>query len=145
MENEIENRMESEAAGPVREKKVTKDKVILFVIGVLVGAVLATAAFFIYVKVAGVGVDGGEQSMQMPGGDGGTPPEMPSGEMPDGEGGTPPEMPSGEMPDGEGGTPPELPDGESGTPPEKPEGESEQSDQNSQSRRAKPSGNSNNS
>ena len=140
MENGIENRMVNAATGPVREKKVTKDKVILFVIGVLVGAVLATAAFFIYVKVAGVGTNSGEQSMQMPGGDGGTPPEMPSGEMPDGEGGTPPEMP-----DSEGGTPPELPDGESGTPPEKPEGESEQSDQNSQSRRAKPSGNSNNS
>ena len=120
MENGIENRMENVAAGPVREKKVTKDKVILFVIGVLVGAVLATAAFFIYVKVAGVGVNSGEQSMQMPGSDGGTPPEMPSGEMPDGE----------------GGTPPELPDGESGTPPEKPSGES---DQDSQSRRDQPS------
>ena len=44
-----------------------------------------------------------------PGGDGQTPPEMPSGEMPGGQGGpggdgqTPPEMPSGEMPGGQGG------------------------------------------
>ena len=70
------------------------------------------------------------------GGNGGTPPEMPSGESgnaPDGDGGTPPEMPSGESgnaPGGDGGTPPEMPSGESGnapggnggTPPEKPDG-----------------------
>ena len=80
------------------------DKVWLFVIGILVGAVVSTGAFFAYIKIAGVG---SEQSMQMsngPGGHGGTPPERPSG-----EGGTPPEKPSGES--GEGGTPPERPSG----------------------------------
>ena len=71
---------------PIRND-TSKEKIILFVIGVLVGAVISTGAFFAYIKLAGVGNNSGEQSMQMPGG---TPPEMPSGD----EGGTPPEMPS---------------------------------------------------
>lgn len=70
-------------------KDTTKEKIILFVIGVLTGAVISTGAFFAYIKLAGVGTTSGNQSMQMPGG--GTPPEMPSGD----QSGTPPEMPSG--------------------------------------------------
>ena len=54
----------------------TKGKIILFVIGVLLGAVIASAAFLISVNTLGVDNNGGA-SMQMPGG--GTPPEMPSG------------------------------------------------------------------
>ena len=110
MENETINKIE-----PARQKFFTKDKVIAFTIGALAGAVLATAAFFIYVKVANVGSCNCEQSMQMPGG--GTPPEMSSGEN---------------------GTPPELPDGESGTPPEMPSGENSQNGQDSQSRQSQP-------
>ena len=70
-------------------KDTTKEKIILFVIGVLTGAVISTGAFFAYIKLAGIGTTSGNQSMQMPGG--GTPPEMPNGD----QGGTPPEMPSG--------------------------------------------------
>jgi len=80
----------------IKNKDVTKEKIILFVIGVLVGAVISTGAFFAYIKLAGIGSssDNG-QSIQMPGG--GTPPEMPSGENgPNDQGGTPPEKPSDE-------------------------------------------------
>ena len=80
-------------------KDTTKEKIILFVIGVLTGAVISTGAFFAYIKLAGIGTTNNNQSMQMPGG--GTPPEMPSGD----QGGTPPEMPSGNQ----SGTPPEMP------------------------------------
>ena len=68
-------------------KDVTKEKIILFVIGVLTGAVISTGAFFAYIKLAGIDTSS-NQSMQMPGG---TPPEIPSGN----QSGTPPEMPSG--------------------------------------------------
>ncbi len=76
----------------IKKKDSTKEKVVLFIIGVLVGAVISTGSFFAYIKLAGVGSssDNSGQSMQMPGG-GGTPPEMPSGQN---QGGTPPEMPS---------------------------------------------------
>lgn len=80
-------------------KDQLKEKLILFAIGVLTGAVISTGAFFAYIKLAGVGTTSSNQSMQMPGG--GTPPEMPSGN----QGGTPPEMPSGDQ----SGTPPEMP------------------------------------
>ena len=72
------------------KKDTTKEKIILFVIGVLVGAVISTGAFFAYIKLAGVGTTSNNQSMQMPGG--GTPPEMPGSD----QSGTPLEMPSGE-------------------------------------------------
>lgn len=71
------------------KKDTTKEKIILFIIGVLVGAVISTGAFFAYIKLAGVNNSG--QSMQMPGG---TPPEMPSGEG--GQLTTPPEKPNDE-------------------------------------------------
>ena len=72
----------------IRKKDTTKEKIILFVIGVLVGAVISTAAFFVYTKTLGTN-NGGSTSQQMPGG---TPPEMPSGQS--SQGGTPPEKPS---------------------------------------------------
>lgn len=79
----------------IKKKDVTKEKIILFVIGVLVGAVISTAAFFVYAKTLGTSSNtSGSSSQQMPGG-GGTPPEMPSGENdPNSQGGTPPEKPS---------------------------------------------------
>lgn len=91
------------------KKDFLKEKIILFVIGVLVGAVISTGAFFAYIKMAGVGCNSGEHSMQMPGG---TPPEMPSGENgPSGQGGTPPELPSGQdESDSQKETSPEKPD-----------------------------------
>ena len=61
-----------------------KDKVYIFIIGVLVGAVIATGAFFAYTKINGSNNNG-------PAGmNGSTPPEMPSGQ----NGGQPPEIPS---------------------------------------------------
>ena len=80
----------------IKQKDVTKEKIILFVIGVLVGAVISTAAFFVYTKTLGTSSStNGSSSQQMPGG--GTPPEMPSGENgSNGQGGTPPEKPSDE-------------------------------------------------
>ena len=75
----------------IKKKDTAKEKIILFVIGVLVGAVVSTAAFFVYTKTLGTGsATGSSSSQQMPGG-GGTPPEMPSGQN---QGSTPPEMPS---------------------------------------------------
>ena len=63
-----------------------KDKIMLFVIGVLVGAVIATGAFFVYTKT-----NSSNNSGMM--GPGGTPPSMPSGQ--NGETSGPPEMPNG--------------------------------------------------
>lgn len=71
-------------------KDEVRGKIILFVIGVLVGAVISTAAFFVYTLNLGDSNSG--QTMQM---QGGTPPEMPSGDNSSGGQGTPPEMPSG--------------------------------------------------
>ena len=78
----------------IKKKDVTKEKIILFVIGVLVGAVISTAAFFVYAKTLGTSSNTSvSSSQQMPGG--GTPPEMPSGENgSNGQDGTPPEKPS---------------------------------------------------
>lgn len=83
MENEIKN----------DKKDIAKEKIILFVIGVLIGAVISTAAFFVYTKTLGTSSNtSGSSSQQMPGG---TPPEMPNGDNSgNGQGGTPPEMPS---------------------------------------------------
>ncbi|MBR2766762.1 hypothetical protein IKD67_01620 [Candidatus Saccharibacteria bacterium] len=58
-------------------KDETRGKIILFAIGVLIGAVIASAAFLICVNTLGVNNNSGS-SMQMPGG--GTPPEMPGGD-----------------------------------------------------------------
>ncbi len=77
------------------KKDIAKEKIILFVIGVLVGAVISTAAFLIYTKTLGTSSDAsGSTTMQMPSG---TPPEMPSGEGgQNSQGGTPPEKPASE-------------------------------------------------
>ncbi len=57
-------------------KDDTKMRIISFIIGVLVGAIISTGAFIISVNVLGA-KNNNSQSSQMPGG--GTPPEMPSG------------------------------------------------------------------
>lgn len=94
----MENNMNSN--NETKPKFITKDKVCIFIIGILLGAVVASGAFLIYSNVTK-----DNQFSQMQGG--GTPPNM-------SEDGTPPSMPDGstppEMPDGE--TPPELPDRE---------------------------------
>ena len=76
----------------IKKKDAAKEKITLFIIGVLIGAVISTAAFFVYVKTLGTTNSTSSPSQQMPGG---TPPEMPSGENgQNNQGGTPPEKPS---------------------------------------------------
>ena len=68
-----------------------KDKIMLFIIGVLVGAVIATGAFFVYTKASNNKCTN-QQSQQM---QGGTPPEMPNNQNgQNNSNGQPPEMPS---------------------------------------------------
>ena len=62
-----------------------KDKILLFIIGVLVGAVISTGAFYVYTTTSS---SNNNQSMGMPGG---TPPSMPNGQDSNGQ---PPEMPN---------------------------------------------------
>ena len=78
-----------------------KDKIILFIIGVLVGAVISTGAFYVYTKSNNT-CNTSNQNTQM---NGGQPPEMPSGQ--NSENGQPPEKPDGE--NSENGQPPEKP------------------------------------
>ena len=86
-----------------------KDKIILFVIGVLVGAVISTGAFYIYTTTT-KSCDCNSSNTQM---NGGQPPEMPSGQ------------------NSENGQPPEKPDGDNSQPPEKPsENNTQDSNQN---------------
>ena len=73
----------------IRQQDGGNQKIILFAIGVLVGAVIATSAFLICVKTIGSN-DSSGSSMQMPSG---TPPEMPSGSSSSGQNGQPPAMP----------------------------------------------------
>ncbi len=75
-----------------------KDKIILFVIGVLVGAVISTGAFYIYTTTT-KSCDCSSSNTQM---NGGQPPEMSSGQ--NSENGQPPEKP-----DGDNSQPPEMP------------------------------------
>ena len=70
-----------------------KDKIMLFVIGVLVGAILTTGVFYVYTTTNSS--NDFNQKTQM---NGGTPPEMPSGQN-----GQPPEKPYGDS------EPPEKP------------------------------------
>ena len=69
-----------------------KDKILLFVIGMLAGAIISTGAFFLYTKSNG----------NNNGGPGGNPPEMQNGQ------GQPPEMPGGNIDNGNN-QPPEMP------------------------------------
>lgn len=62
-----------------------KDNIILFIIGVLVGAIISTGAFLVYTKTI-TGRNCNNQQMRIPEGN---PPSMPNGN------GQPPEMPDG--------------------------------------------------
>ena len=63
-----------------------KDKIMLFVIGILLGAVIATGAFYVYTTTNN---NSCSNSIQM---NGGTPPELPGGQ--NNETGNPPEKPN---------------------------------------------------
>lgn len=64
-----------------------KEKILLFIIGVLVGAVISTGAFYVY-TIANNNCNNSNTQMQ-----GGTPPSMPSGQN-NNENGQPPETPN---------------------------------------------------
>ena len=66
-----------------------KDKIIIFIIGLLVGAVIATGAFFVYTKATTTCNTNNNNQMGMPGGN---PPSIPNGQ--NSENGQPPEKPS---------------------------------------------------
>lgn len=57
-------------------KNETKMRILSFIIGVLVGAIISTSAFIVSVNVLKTDNNGSNQSTQI---QGGTPPEMPSG------------------------------------------------------------------
>lgn len=65
-----------------------KDKMIFFVIGLLLGAVISAGAFYIYTTTNSC--NNSNQGTQI---SGGQPPELPSGKQ--GENTQPPEMPNG--------------------------------------------------
>ncbi len=72
-----------------------KDKILTFIIGVLVGAIITTSGFLVYEKLNTNKSDmpNGERPQMMEKQNGETPPEKPDGDQ--GQmGGTPPEMPS---------------------------------------------------
>jgi hypothetical protein len=75
------------------KKDTAKEKIIIFVIGTLLGAVISTSAFLICVNTLNMNNNNNNgQTSQMRGG--GTPPEMPSGENgPSGQNGQPPAKP----------------------------------------------------
>ena len=66
-----------------------KNKILIFIIGFLVGAIVASAGYIVYEKVKSKNEpsrdqfkDGKMQQFMMPDENMGTPPQMPSGEMP---------------------------------------------------------------
>ena len=65
-----------------------KDKILLFIIGVLVGAVISTGAFFVYTKATTTCNTHRNNQIGMPGGN---PPSMHDGQS--GQNGQPPEKP----------------------------------------------------
>ena len=67
-----------------------KDKILLFVIGVLVGAIISTGAFFVYTKATTTWDTNSNNQIGMPGGN---PPSMQDGQS--GQNGQTPEMPNG--------------------------------------------------
>ncbi|MBQ6546598.1 MAG: hypothetical protein IJL74_01200 [Bacilli bacterium] len=71
-----------------------KSKILMFIIGVLFGAVISTGAFYVYTTTNCSNNCGSNTQMN---GNGGTPPEMPSGQNSDNnqnsENGQPPEKP----------------------------------------------------
>ncbi len=78
-----------------------KEKIIIFVIGLLAGAVIATGAFYVYSKATTCNTNNNQQ-IGMPGGN---PPSMPNGQ--NSQNGQPPEKQSGQ--NSQNGQAPEKP------------------------------------
>lgn len=75
-----------------------KDKILVFIIGFLVGAIITASGFLIYQNVNkdNSQISSEEQTLEVEKSDGEEPPEMQMMERPDGE--EPPEKPNGEEP-----------------------------------------------
>lgn len=85
-----------------------KNRILTFIIGVLVGAIIVTSGFLLYFNGTNTDAPDGSkpQTSQSEGGE--TPPDKPDGQQSEG-GETPPDKPDGQQ--GEGGeTPPDKPD-----------------------------------
>ena len=80
-----------DSLGSTTSKDPAKTKILLFVIGVLVGAVISTAAFLVYTKALGATTSTGDSSSQQM--QGGTPPEKPGDSDSQSGQGQPPEKP----------------------------------------------------
>lgn len=80
-----------------------KDKIIFLIIGILIGAIITTLGFYVYIKSVSDNTGGQMEMTQMD--ENSTPPEQSDGNMEE-----PPEMQNGD--DGE--EPPEKPDGDDG-------------------------------
>ena len=74
-----------------------KEKIMIFLIGFLVGAILTTGVFFAYTLIIQNSIASTPQTEQINGGE--QPPEMPDGEKSEMDGETPPEKPSDENTD----------------------------------------------
>ena len=75
-----------------------KNKILIFIIGLLVGAIISTIGFIIYEKNNKSNAPQMMQGQNAMGNNQGTPPEKPAGENDNSvQGGTPPEKPAGEM------------------------------------------------
>ena len=72
-----------------------KDKIIIFIVGLLLGAIISTGSIYFYTVAKNSNDNTTQQETQMPNGQGGQqgqPPEMPNGQG--GQPGQPPEMPN---------------------------------------------------
>lgn len=79
-----------------------KDKILIFIIGLLVGAIITTLGFYIYQKVNNNSMqvpqmpnNNGQMEQMMRPEDGQQPPEKPTGEEQQFNMGEPPQMPTG--------------------------------------------------
>lgn len=79
-----------------------KDKILTLIIGILIGAIIASTGFIIYIKTNNKGRKH----------DFGAPPQMNQSQNSSQNRDTPPEMPSGNNSSQNSGTPPEFPNGE---------------------------------
>ena len=68
-----------------------REKFIIFIVGLLLGAIISTGSIYLYTVANGA--NNNNQNMQM---NGGNPPSMPNGE--NNQNGGPPAMPNGETP-----------------------------------------------
>lgn len=90
-----------------------KDKIMIFVIGLLVGAIIATGGCIIYNKSTAKNCD--NKTVEKQNNNGNQHPEK-GGQRPGSENSQPPEMPSdGQRPEMNGEEPPALPEGENET------------------------------